>query len=220
MKKFIWTMVFAVAVAIYMVVDLSQEHKAQIAAQQAATPPTASHWRGPQQADMRPTLEESQSVDRAAVMSSMLPDDELDERRADDDNAYVAPQPSRLAEVEALRDSTGRNVVNLALVPYQLEFEPVDHQWFREMEDALYRVSYSALEPLGIRFVNLRCATSVCTVDLDAPAGAEISSHSLVLAMRDIDALGIDTLASEQVSMVFITRGSETIEQIIFQRKE
>ena len=217
MKKFIGAIVFAVIVVAFMVVQLNKEHRQQNAVQQPFTQKYEGTSLGNEVGDTQvPPMQATANTLHQAKPSEAQPPQmytEHEQSSSVSKDSYVPPQPSSLAELEALRQRSGHDIVNLALVPYQLDLEPVDHQWFRRMEDALYRVSYNVFEPQGIRIANLQCATSVCTLDLDAPPGSGFSAANFVQALRDNQGFSDDEL-----SVVFINQG-DTTEQIIFQRK-
>lgn len=219
MKKFIGAMVFGVIIIIYMVVQLTGEQSVEELPTANAPVVDDGVWGEPQQEQMRPASDESQgdvqSFESYQVQSAG--EDDVEMHNNEDDNGYVRPQPSSLAEVEAERDRsiTGRNTVNIDLVPYQLQYEPVDYQWFREMEQGLYDIAYRVLEPEGTRMVNLECATSVCIAEFDVAPGAEFSSRAFMYASEEID-----TFARDKLSVVFIDAGKDENYRIIFQRKE
>lgn len=218
MKKFIGAMIFGVIVVIYMVVQMNREQPVEAPAPADAGDVDETAWSEPQPAEMRPagaaSLPNVQSLQSYQVDTA--DDDDVEVQSADDANDDRSPQFYSLADVEAERDRspTGRNTVNIDLVPYQLEYEPVDHQWFREMEQALYGISYEVLEPLGARMVNLQCATSVCVADFDIPAHADFDSAAFGRAAKDMDIFD-----QEGLSMVFLS-SEGVVERIIFQRKE
>lgn len=218
MKKFIGAMILGVVVVIYMVIEMNREYSVDEPTSPNAMATDDSQWDEPQQAKMRPASGQSQADDQSFASYHVATADNTDVEMTtrESDNGYVPPQPSSLAEVEAKRDRnpTGRNTINLDLVPYQLEFEPVDYQWFREMEQALYSIAYEVLEPVGARMVNLECATSVCVADFDVPSHADVDTAAFGRAAQEMELFD-----KEQLSMVYLS-SQGVLERIIFQRKE
>lgn len=218
MKKFIGAMIFGVIVVIYMVVQMNREQPTEELPSPNARAVDNAQWGEPQQAEMRPASDEQQDDVQSfeSYQAQSAGEDDVEVYSSVDDNGYVPPQLSSLAEVEAARDRnmTGRNTINLDLVPYQLEFEPVDYQWFREMEQALYSISYDVLEPVGARMVNLQCATSVCVAEFDIPPHADFEAAAFGRAAEEMDIFD-----REELSMVFLS-SEGVLERIIFQRKE
>lgn len=217
MKKFIGAMIFGVIVVIYMVVEMNREQPIDDRPSPNARAVDDGQWSEPQQAEMRPANESQQSEMRSleAYQAHTISEDEVELRGSAADDDYQTPQPGSLAELEELRDRGGRDVIDLALVPYQLEFEPVDYQWFREMEQALYSISYDVLETQGARMVHLECASSVCIADFEVQPGSELPTNAFFRASQEID-----TFDPESLSMVFLSGDNGVVERIIFQRKE
>lgn len=217
MKKFIGAFLFAIIVVTIMVVQLNKENRQQERVQQTASAFSTTDAREP--AQMRPANDESQDDVQPfeSYQAQRAGEEDVEGNNSEHDNGYVPPQPTSLAEVEAERDRsiTGRNTVNIDLVPYQLQYEPVDYRWFREMEQGLYDVAYRVLEAEGTRMINLECATSVCVAEFDVPPGGEFPGRAFMYASEEID-----TFARDKLSVVFIDAGKDENYRIIFQRKE
>lgn len=217
MKKFIGAMVFGVIVVIYMVVEMNREQPIDDRPSPNARAVDDGQWSEPQQAEMRPASDSAQSQVRLldAYQAHTVSEHEVEVRGSAADDDYLPPQPDSLTELEALREQGGRHVIDLALIPYQLAFEPVDYQWFREMEQALYGISHEVLEAKGVWMVHLECATSVCIADFEVQLGAELPPNDFFRASQEID-----TFDPEILSMVFLSGENGMVERIIFQRKE
>ncbi|MCC5878356.1 MAG: hypothetical protein JJU03_00465 [Idiomarina sp.] len=216
MKKFIGAMILGVVVVIYMVVEMNREHQLEQLPSPNARAVDDTQWSEPQQAEMRPSNDAAEDNIQSVTHDNAHFADDVEVHSSGTDNGYMQPQYNSLADVEAARDrsNTGRNTVDIDLVPYQLQYEAVDYQWFREMEQALYSISYEVLEPIGARMVNLECATSVCVAEFDIPPHADFESAAFNRAAEDMDIFD-----RENLSMVFLS-SEGVVERIIFQRKE